>query len=244
MFNFNKSKKILVLIGFFGLFQNSLAGSYDDFFRAIKIDNVKEVQSLLKRGFDPNTLDERAQPGLLIALKEGSLKSAEVLIRAEQTRIELRNPQDESALMMAAFRGHKALVELLIWREADVNKTGWTPLHYAASGGHADVAKVLLAESAFIDAESANGTTPLMMAAMYGSADVLKLLLQEGADASLKNHLGMNALDFARQASRKDAIEILQFLSKPLGPSNKPSETKVQGVQPSEVPSKPSAGRW
>jgi len=214
MYNFNKLKKCIVFIGFFSLFQNSLASSYIDFFRAIKIDNVKEVQSLLNRGFDPNTLDERGQPGLLVALKEGSLKSAELLIRTEQTRVEQRNLQDESALMMAAFRGHKAMVELLIWREADVNKTGWTPLHYAASGGHADIAKVLLAESAFIDAESSNGTTPLMMAAMYGSPEVIKLLLAEGADASMKNQLGMSALDFARQGSRKDAIQILQSFSK------------------------------
>src|SRR5688500_13957278 len=31
------------------------AGAYDDYFRAVKLDNVKLVSSLLQRGFDPNT---------------------------------------------------------------------------------------------------------------------------------------------------------------------------------------------
>ena len=210
MYSFKYIKKVIVFIGYFLIFQNSHAGSYDDFFRAIKLDDVKTVQSLLGRGFDPNTVDEYGRPALFAALKEPSAKAAEALIRSAQTKVDLRNDKDESPLMLAALRGQKALVELLIWREADVNKTGWTPLHYAASGGHADIAQILLDHSAYIDAESPNGTTPLMMAAMYGTPEVVKLLLAEGADRGLKNQLGMTALDFARQASRKDAIQLLQ----------------------------------
>jgi hypothetical protein len=229
MSNFNFAKKIIVLIGFFFIFENSHAGAYDDFFRAVKMDDVRTVQTLLSRGFEPNTLDERGQSGLLLALRENSLKSAEVLIRLDQTKVELRNDKDESPLMMAALRGQKDLMELLIWRDADVNKTGWTPLHYAASGGHVDVAKLLLSHSAFIDAESPNGTTPLMMAAMYGSPEVVKLLLEEGADRDHKNQLGMTALDFAKQGSRKDAIQLLQSFS---------------ATVPAALPSHKPAARW
>ena len=214
MSSFNYSKKLIVFIGIFLLFKNSLAGSYDDFFRALRVDDARTVQSLLNRGFDPNTPDENGRSGLLIALQVPSPKAAEVLIRAEQTKVDTRNDKDESPLMLAALRGQKALVELLIWREADINKTGWTPLHYAASGGHADIAKLLLEQSAYIDAESPNGTTPLMMAAMYGTPEVVQLLLDEGADSSLKNQLGMTALDFAKHGSRKDAIQMLQALPK------------------------------
>jgi ankyrin repeat protein len=210
MSNFKYIKKIIVFIGFFLIFQNSHAGSYNDFFRAIKLDDVQTVQTLLSRGFDPNTVDENGRPALFLSLQEPSPKVAEALIRSAQTKVELRNDKDESPLMMAALRGQKALVELLIWRDADVNKTGWTPLHYAASGGHADITQLLLDKSAYIDAESPNGTTPLMMAAMYGSPEAVKLLLTEGADRHHKNQLGMTALDFAKQASRKDAIQLLQ----------------------------------
>ena len=214
MSSFKYFKKCLVFIGYFFIFKNSLAGSYEDFFKALRLDDATTVTSLLKRGFDPNTLDEQGRHGLLLALQVPSPKVAEVLIRDEKTKVEVRSEKDESPLMLAAFRGQKGLVELLVWRDADVNKTGWTPLHYAASGGHADIAKLLLEHSAYIDAESPNGTTPLMMAAMYGTPDVVKLLIDEGADATLKNQLGMTALDFANQGSRKDAIQILLNLPK------------------------------
>ncbi|MGV0960389.1 MAG: ankyrin repeat domain-containing protein [Limnohabitans sp.] len=210
MYSFKLIKKSIVFIGFLWISSASFAGAYDDFFKAIQLDDVQTVRALLQRGFDPNTLDERGRPALLLALQAPSPKVSEALIRQPQTRVELRNDKDESPLMMAALRGQKALVELLIWRDADVNKTGWTPLHYAASGGHAQIAQLLLDHSAYIDAESPNGTTPLMMAAMYGTPEVVKLLLSEGADRDLKNLLGMTALDFAKQASRKDAIELLQ----------------------------------
>ncbi len=213
MYNFNFIKNIIVFIGFFIYSGWALAGSYDDFFKAIRIDDPQSIQRLLMRGFDPNTVDENGRSALLLALQVPSPKAAEALIRSPQIKVEQRNDKDESPLMLAALRGHKSLVELLIARDADVNKTGWTPLHYAASGGHAAITQLLLDHSAYIDAESPNGTTPLMMAAMYGSPDVVKLLLDRGADRDLKNQLGMTALDFAKQASRKDAIGLLQSAS-------------------------------
>ena len=230
MYHFKFIKKFIVFIGFLWFFCASFAGAYDDFFKAVKLDDVTSVRTLLRRGFDPNTLDEQGRPALLLALQVPSPKVAEALIRQPQTRVELRNDKDESPLMMAALRGQKALVELLIWRDADVNKPGWTPLHYAASGGHAEIAQLLLDHSAYIDAESPNGTTPLMMAAMYGTPEVVKLLLSEGADRDVQNQLGLTALDFAKQASRKDAIRLLQApVAVPVPP---PAPGPVAPVEP------------
>ena len=36
-------------------------------------------------------------------------------------------------MMIAAIKGRLDLAKRLIDRKAEVNKTGWTPLHYAAS---------------------------------------------------------------------------------------------------------------
>jgi len=108
-----------------------------------------------------------------------------------------------------ALRGHIDMARKLIARGADVNKTGWTPLHYAATSGHVPLIDLLLENHAYIDAESPNGTTPLMMAAQYGSTEAVKLLLESGADATIKNQLGMTAVDFAQRASRPDAIALI-----------------------------------
>lgn len=206
---FNKIKKYIVLIGFsiFSIF--SFAGSYEDFFIALQNDQVKVVSSLLSRGFDPNTVNLKAEPALLNALNVGALSSAEVLIRHPRINVNVRNAHGETALMLASLKGHVSLAKLLISRQADINHPGWTPLHYAATGGHVELIQILLEESAYIDAESPNGTTPLMMAARYGSAKATQLLIEEGADLQTKNQLGLSALDFAKQGNRPDAQEII-----------------------------------
>ncbi|GAC1529451.1 MAG: hypothetical protein NVS2B4_07810 [Ramlibacter sp.] len=167
------------------------------------------VAKLLRRGFDPNTPSPEGLGGLYLALREPAPKIAQVLLDWPKTNVELRTPQDESPLMMAALKGQLAMVKQLVERDADVNKPGWAPLHYAATGGHVEVMELLLEHSAFIDAESPNGTTPLMMAAMYGNTAAVKLLLDAGADTAMRNKLGMTALDFAQTAHRPDAVDLI-----------------------------------
>ena len=207
----NYIKKSIYLIVFIG-FSSANAGSFEDFFAAIQRDDPQSLSALLRRGFDPNTLDAKGQSGLFLALRDPSPKVVDVLLKTPKIKVETRTPQDESPLMMAAMRGELKLAAALIDKDADVNKTGWTPLHYAASSTQGDqlgVAKLLLENAAYIDAASPNGSTPLMMAAMYGNASTLKLLLDEGADPTLKNQLGLTAVDFAQRADRKEMVELI-----------------------------------
>lgn len=204
----NFFKFLLFSIVFIG-FSSARSGSYEDFFAAIKQDDSAAITALLRRGFDPDTPAPDGNRGLYLALREPSLKAAQALIDWPKTNVEARNRQDESPLMMAALKGHTDLVKKLIARGADVNKPGWAPLHYAATGGHLEILNILLEEHAFIDAESPNGTTPLMMAAQYGSTASVKLLLEAGADTAMKNQLGLTALDFARRGNRPDAAQLI-----------------------------------
>ena len=126
-----------------------------------------------------------------------------------KTNVNALNAHGESPLMMAALKGQLEIAVALIKRDADVNKTGWAPLHYAATHGHLAVMSLLLENHAYIDAESPNGSTPLMMGAQYGSAAAVKLLLDAGADPLLKNQQALTAIDFARRVSRTDAIELI-----------------------------------
>ena len=217
-------KKVYVIIGLFCFSSLAQAGAYEDFFKAVQFDNVRTVQALLQRGFDPNTVNPEGVPALMLAVREPSLKVAELLASWPKIKTELRNEKDESVLMLAALKGHFSLVQKLVEHDADVNKPGWTPLHYAASAGHVKIVEYLLEQSAYIDAESPNGTTPLMMAAQYGSGAAVKLLLDEGAQPMQTNEQGLTALDFALRASRPDAIELLTVTVK-------------------SIP-KPPSGRW
>ena len=212
-------RKLLYCIVFIG-FSSAVAGSYEDFFSAIELDNPRAIQDLLRRGFDPNTVNPAGQYGLIVAIRSGAVNAAAALIKAPDTKVEVRTLQDESPLMFAALKGYLELCKQLIQRDADVNKTGWAPLHYAAANGHADVITLLLENYAYPDAESPNGTTPLMMAAMYGNAASVSVLLAGGADPSLKNHLGLNALDFAQRGSRPDALALIAAAIRSAKPKN------------------------
>lgn len=175
----------------------SNAGSYDDFIAALHFDRPEVVEKLLARGFDPNTPNEKGSAALLVAIQSESPKSALVLAKHPKTLVNTINNQGETPLMLAAISNQLELAKVLIERGADVNKPGWTPLHYASTRGHRQMMRLLLDNDAYIDAETDNGTTPLMMAAYYASPLAVKLLLEEGTDPTLVNSANVSALDMA-----------------------------------------------
>ena len=196
----------------------ALAGAYDDYFRAVKLDDVKLVRSLLQRGFDPNTVEEeRGETGLIIAVREDANKVFELLLNTKDVNLDARARNGDSALMIAAYKGKYDAVKTLLDKGAEPNQTGWAALHYAAAIGNNPIVQLLLDHSAYIDAESPNQTTPIMMAARGGHILTVKLLLDEGADLTLKNGAGMTALDFARTGGFKDIVEGLTYRLKKAG---------------------------
>ena len=207
---FNKFLKYVVIYTFISIQPFVFAGSYEDFFEATQRDQVKVISNLLSRGFDPNTVNLNAEPAIFDAWKHESLNVLESLIKHPKTNLNVKNNHGESLLMLVCLKGNFKLAQLLVERQADINHPGWTPLHYAATSGNPKIIKLLLEESAYIDAESPNGTTPLMMAARYGSTDAVQLLINEDADIHLKNQLGLNALSFAKDGARMDAIKLIE----------------------------------
>ena len=193
---------LVMVIGF----SSARAGAYEDYFKAVNLNDATVLQGLLARGFDPNSRDEKGQTALYLALREGAFKVAEVLLAHPEVRQDLQNSAGESALMMAALKGRLDWVKRLLDRGArmeGVEPQAWTALHYAASGPEPQTVQLLLARGAKANARSPNGSTPLMMAARYGAEPSADLLLQQGADARLKNDAALTAADFARMAGRE-----------------------------------------
>lgn len=210
--HFRSSRKFFVSIAFFCSVSLAQTSSYESFFAAVQRDNESAVIALALREFDLNTRDPQGEHALVMALRLGSLKVAGFLLDQRGVDVDARNQHDENALMMASLKGHAVLVRRLIERGAQVNKSGWTPLHYAASNENpqsVEIARLLLEHHAYIDAASPNGTTPLMMAAHYGLPALVDLLLEEGADPLLRNQQGMTAIDFARRAGRSRDVDVI-----------------------------------
>ncbi len=188
---------------------SAAAAAYDDFFKSVINDDARTVDSLLARGFDPNSQDEKGQNLLYLSQREGALKVAQALLAHPQLQIDLVNNAGETALMMAALRDQDSWVAKLLDKGARIDgpteagRPGWTPLHYAAAAPGSKALVLLLARGARIDARSPNGTTPLMMAAQYGSEDAVNALLKQGADLRLRNDLNLGAADFAQRGGRE-----------------------------------------
>lgn len=212
--HFEKIIYLIVFSGFFALHLPAAAqqGSYERFFTAILRDDVRTLERLAEAGFDLNAPSPDLEPPLFLAVKSESLRAARFLIERPEVNVDARGSADENALMIAALKGQLDVVEALIARRAQVNKPGWTPLHYAAThkGPNAPaITRLLLEHHAFIDAESPNKTTPLMMAAHYGHPMVVRILLEEGADPMARNEQGLTAIDFAHRAGRTDMAELI-----------------------------------
>lgn len=201
-----------LLAALLGVSGSSFAGAYVDFFRAVKLDDAETIKSLLKRGLDPNLIEEqRGDSGMILALREGAPNVFNVLLNARGINLEIKAKNGDTALMLAAYKGEVAAVKGLLEKGAEPNKTDWTALHYAAAAGNNAIVQMLLDKSAYIDAESPNGTTPIMMAARAGHILTVKLLLDEGADATLRNNLGLSATDLAANNGHKDIVEGLSY---------------------------------
>lgn len=185
------------------------ADAYTDFFRAVNVDDVGAVRSLLAQGFDPNAVDSKGNTALYLALRYKSLKVAKLLIDDPHIHLNQLTPSDENALMIACLQGDLGLVKLMVEKGAEINKPGWTPLSYAATRGHTEIVKYLLDHSAYIDAAAPNGSTPLMMAAYFGYDSTVKLLLDAGADPKLKNAMGYTALTLATNMHHKDIADMI-----------------------------------
>lgn len=180
-----------------------------DFFRAVDLDDVRGVQALLAKGVSPNQVNPNGgEPALVSAAREGSMKVLAALLAHPGTEVDAQAFNGNTALMLAAFKRNMAAVQALLAKGAAVNRSGWTPLHYAAASGDNEIALLLLRRGASVDAVSplkSGSYTPLMMAAREGHDITAKLLIDHGADPGRTNSEGLTAVELAERAGRSTA---------------------------------------
>ena len=187
------------------------AGAYEEYFQAIRMDNVYFLKQLMQRGMGPNLIEpKRGYTGLMLAIREDSMRAFDVLVNAPDVNLEAQATNGDTPLMLASFYGNAPVVKLLLAREVEVNRPGWTALHYAAINGSSEIVKLLLDASAYVDAESPDDKmTPVMLAAMRGRVAAVEVLRDNGADLTLKNKDGLTAMDLARRYGQEGVIDVL-----------------------------------
>ncbi len=117
-----------------------------------------------------------------------------------------------TALMHAARQGHKAVVQLLLDRGANINASNWvnnTALIEAAREGHEAVVQLLLHYGANINASNRVNNTALIEAAREGHEAVVQLLLDYGANVDASNQVNTTALIEAAERGHKAVVQLL-----------------------------------
>lgn len=208
---FRRLAQILSILMLLAIPHIAAADDAHDFFLTIERNDGYMLGRVLEHGVDPNLKESRrGDPGLVLALREHAMKAFDVLVNTPKIDLEAQSNNGDTALMIASYTGNLAAVIALLEKDVEVNKPGWTALHYAAAIGDCDIIKLLLDKSAYIDAESPNKTTPIMMAARTGQRAAVQLLMEAGADVSLKNEQGLSAADFAIRNEYPDIVKVLQ----------------------------------
>jgi len=191
----------------------------DDLVLAVSNDRVGELKSLLARGADPNSVDASGDPLLVIAARNGNVATVDALLAA-RAKPDVRNAHGDSAMMVAALKGQLDIVRRLRAAGAALDGPGWTPLIYAATGGHEPTVTYLLEQGANINATAPNGNTALMMAIREHRFEIAELLLRRGADVRPRNDAGLTALAYAEQGNETELAALVRIAARgePLPP--------------------------
>jgi ankyrin repeat protein len=195
--------------------------------------DLQKVKSLLKENSELiSSKDDEGRTPLHLAAEEGQKDVAKLLL-AKKSEVDAKDKLGMTPLHWAVKNDKKNMAEVLLAHGADVNaKTnailfegiilengeysglffkGGAALHMAAQFGHEDVAKLLLARKADVNAKNTMGETPLhITAAEFGYKDIAELLLAHGADVNCKNNWGKTPLQVASQRGYKDIVELLR----------------------------------
>jgi uncharacterized protein len=187
------------------------------------IGSAPIVDALLKAGADPNFRTTDGETPLMAAARSGKVDAAKLLLAAGADINAKESWGGQSALMWAAAQGQPDMVKFLASKDAnlndrgkvnqwerkiiqeprpkDMNKGGFTPLHYAAREGCVACVENLLDAHADPDSEDPDRETPLLLALENMHFDTAAVLVKGGADLDKWDLFGRSPVYMAADVS-------------------------------------------
>jgi len=187
------------------------------------IGNAPIIDALIKAGADPNFRTTDGETPLMEAARSGHMEAARVLLAAKADINAKEHWGGQSALMWAAALSQPDMVKFLASKDAnlndhgkvnqwerkiiqeprpkDMNKGGFTALHYAAREGCGLCVQYLLDAHADPDSEDPDRETPLLLALENMHFDTAAVLVKGGADLDKWDLYGRSPVYMAADVS-------------------------------------------
>ena len=149
--------------------------------------------------FTPQPDREARARALVDAARAGELDAVRAALDADPSLADARDERGDSALVNAAYRGHRAVAELVAERARAEGSRGGAGLDAWEAALLGDVARLralLDADPALVTRRRHDGWPLLHFAGFYGFPAVAALLLDRGADVAMlsDNHIANTAL--------------------------------------------------
>jgi ankyrin repeat protein len=219
------------LFGLFGLGEEEEAEEVErtPLFEALHAQDLAAVRKIVKDGGDINEVDDEGNTPLLIAVLTRNAKLVDELLKLGADPNKAR-PDGKGPLFGAVRVGEEKIVQTLLKGGAEVDATlsmehngvavgGCTALYIAALFGHLPSCKVLVSNSASIDAANDLGYTPLMAAIEGDHEEVIDFFLKSGSNVNPEviNEMEVEGLGGAfplYTATRKENLAVVKQLLK------------------------------
>jgi ankyrin repeat protein len=187
------------------------------------IGSAPIIEALLKAGADANFRNQDGETPLMAAARSGKLDAVKALLAAGADINAKETWGGQSALMWASARSQAEMVKYLASKDAnlndrgkvnqwerkiiqeprpkDMNKGGFTALHYAAREGCVECVDNLLKAGADPDSEDPDRETPLLLALENLHFDTAAVLVKGGADLDKWDLFGRSPVYMAADVS-------------------------------------------
>lgn len=217
--------------------------------------NVRDKEGRMPLHIVVNDTSERSRQIVAMLTKEGveidiyaaaqlgELDRVRELLRGDPTRLNEPGGGGRTLIQIAGWRGDLAMVEFLLDHDppAEVDATGpgwhgWSALHSAAAGGHAEVAQRLLEAGADPNQRAGYGQSIIYSASMKGAPAVIRMLIDAGADVNVRTAYSRTPLMEAAENGYTQVVEMLLDAGAVIDAETKSGETALgQAVSRADV---------
>ncbi|XP_072399859.1 uncharacterized protein [Diabrotica undecimpunctata] len=168
-------------------------------------DYIRKKKKVKKEPVETDTAEKKKKKGTV----SKTLESVDDIQKEIKTWV-LNKGIGETHLHRAARLGYTDVtaycLEKMDCHPSPRDNAGYTPLHWACSKGHLQIAKLLLLYGANPSESAQGGIRPLHEAVENGCVEIARLLLSYGADPTLATYSGLTPLALTNDEVTKDFL--------------------------------------